>query len=636
MNRVVAGRWEPYPGHVALADGALAGAAGEPGAATEIRLGPLALAFTGPAPSASGRLWCLLDGHVYNLEDVALQSGVPAGTPAEAALALAFERTGEPLLRRLRGDFALYLWDRAAERGWLVRDQLGGRGLHLARRGDGVLFASEVRNLLPLLRHRPGPDRFALAHWLNLSCPPADRTLFEGVSRLPAAHLVELGPGARPPRRYWEPRYERPLRAAREDLVEEIRAAITRAVERRLRPGEPASVLLSGGLDSGAVASTAMRLVGADRRPAAGYSAVFPEHPSIDESPQIDRLTSELGLPSVRIAVRGGSVLAGTVEYLRAWDVPASSPNVFFWGPLLRRAREDGVRTMLDGEGGDEVFGLSPYLLADRLRRGRLASALRLARRVPFYGSAPSWRAAWRLTRLYGVEGATPLALQRVKRRFRDPATYAHPFLTPAMARAHLESDHGPGWKALPGPRWWAWLAASIAGGAPVAQAYDHIRRRGAMAGIEPRHPLVDVDLVELMLRVPPELAWDPRHSRPLLRESMDGVMPDAVRLRPEKSLFDALFHQSLTGPDLPAIRELLGAPDAELHAFLRPDILHAGLLAGPPRAEPQRREWATACLALANVECWLRQGRDPAFADALLERHRLPAPSYRLTTLAA
>jgi asparagine synthase (glutamine-hydrolysing) len=389
--------------------------------------------------------------------------------------------------------------------------------------------------------------------------------------------------------------------------------------------------MLSGGIDSASVAAAAMRLVNGDRRPIGGYSAVFPDHPSADESQFIDRICHELRLPSVRIVVRGGSVLGGALEYLREWQLPPVSP-LYFWHPLLARCGEDGVRALLDGEGGDEVFGLSPYLLADRLRRGRLLSAIRLVHRIPGLGpSPPRWAVRDVLTK-YGLRGAVPLRLHEMRRRRRDPAIYVPDWFRPETARLFMESDGSWDWKGLDGPRWWSFLAGAVAGGFGSSVGLDHKRRRCAMAGIDVRHPLVDVDVVELVLRLPPELAFDPRFNRPLLRESMAGLVPDELRLRSDKSNFDAVFHQGLADSDLQAVRRLLTARDAEVQAYVRPEAMQAWLFARPPReSHGGLMRWALAAWRLTTAECWLRAQADPGWLDRIQGSERLREASYEL-----
>jgi len=147
------------------------------------------------------------------------------------------------------------------------------------------------------------------------------------------------------------------------------------------------------------------------------------------------------------------------------------------------------------------------------------------------------------------------------------------------------------------------------------------------MAGLEARHPLYDVDVIELVLRLPPELALDPAWSRPLLRRSMAGLMPEHVRRRTDKSSFDTVFHQILAGNDLPVVRRLLsGSP--EVGAYVDAAVLRRELLEGEPAKSPLGLQmWALYAWRAATAECWLRQQENPAFARDLRETWGLPEP---------
>jgi asparagine synthase (glutamine-hydrolysing) len=142
---------------------------------------------------------------------------------------------------------------------------------------------------------------------------------------------------------------------------------------------------------------------------------------------------------------------------------------------------------------------------------------------------------------------------------------------------------------------------------------------------------LIDVDVIELVLSLPPELAFDPRHTRPLLREAMAGRLPDAIRLRPTKSHFDAVFHESMAGPDLPAARALLGRSDAEVGSYA--DLAKVReLLSSPPTRTMERMWWALHLWRLMTAECWLLAQSDPEAVDRTLGM-RLPEPIVELAS---
>jgi asparagine synthase (glutamine-hydrolysing) len=554
------------------------------------------LELAGAATTNDG-IVCRLDGHLDNADELG------------SDLAAAYRRWGAGLLERMRGDFALVVWDRERREGLLARDQLGVRPLFLAEAGGRLLFASELRDLLELLPSTPAPDADAVAHWIALSTRPGTGTLYEGVERLGPGEVLRFGPGGVSRSRYWAPRFREPLELAPGEWAERVREGLGTAVRRRFDPQGGTGVLLSGGLDSASIAA-----VGADALSAC--SGTFPEHPQADEAQLIADLRAALGLGGLIAEVRPGGLLASVIEYAAAWRAPLLGWGDFWTLPLLRAAAERGIGTMLGGDGGDEVFAPRAYVLADALRGGRSRRVMQLARRLP--GSGPHVgrrREAAMIARL-ALAGALP----------PWPAGWALPgtgdgapvWLTRSTRRRLRRSDDPDGWKRLDGPRWWAFAAHGVSSGIESTGVFEHQRRRAAMAGLEARHPMLDLDLVELSLRQPPEQTLDPRFSRPVLREAMAGLLPDSVRLRPQKALFEQLIVSAMRGPDGAAIEAILTAPDAEVGAYVDRERMTVALFGADSvlKAEPFR--WMWQVWRLLTAEVWLRS---LSGGDGLAER---------------
>ena len=536
--------------------------------------------------------------------------------PDDHALAREWRRRGSEMAGALKGDFALLVWDDETRTGLLARDQLGARSIYLHRRGSRLTFATEIRDLLALLDRTPDPNPVALATWAGLGDLRGGDTLFDGVRKLAPGSLIELERGGFRERRYWRPVYGGTIAVGRQDAVAMVRSELERAVARRSRPGSTTAIQLSGGLDSSVVAALAMRGP-SGQRPMAGYSATFPSHSTMDESALIDELAGSIGLRSVQLRVRGGSVLAGALDYQREYKLPLHSPNLHYQRPLFERMAGDGVDTVLDGEGGDELFGAVRYLMADRVRHGRPLAAVALARRFPGAGATPPWGRVLPFVFSAGVKPALPHALHERGRRLGDQSRHVSPWLRDRAARDFLAAQDPWAWERQAGPRWWAYLADLMTDAMDAVNSYPHLNRRAALAGLVCRHPLRDLDLVELVLRLPPELAFDPHLSRPLLREAVAGIVPDAIRLRAAKGVFEPLFHQGLKA-DLPILRDLLGA-EARIGAVVDLAAVRAGLLDGPDRCPRGRLLWAEDLWRLATAECWLRELEEPGFADRLL-----------------
>jgi len=498
---------------------------------------------------------------------------------------------------QLRGDFALVAWDPGRREGFLARDQLGVRPVFFAEVSGRLFFASELRDLLELLPATPGPDADGVAHWIALSTRPGTGTLYEGVERLGPGEMLRFGPGGVSRSRYWAPRFEEPLELAAGEWAERVREGLRVAVQRRLDPEAGTGVLLSGGLDSASIAAVG----------AGSLSA---------EAGLIGELRDALGLGGLVAEVRPGGLLASVFDYTAAWRAPLLGWGDFWTLPLLQAAAAGGIGTVLGGDGGDEVFAPRAYVLADALRSGQPRRVLQLARRLPGSGPHVGRRREAAMVARLALAGALP----------PRPAGWGLPgaddgapaWLTRSARRRLRRSDDLDGWKRLDGPRWWAFAAHGISSGIESTGVFEHQRRRAAMAGLEARHPMLDLDLVELSLRQPPERTLDPRFSRPVLREAMAGLLPDSVRLRPQKALFESLIVSAMRGPDAAGIEEILTSPDAEVGAYVDREQMVATLF-GTERvinAEPFR--WMWQVWRLLTAEVWLR---------SLAAGNRLPEP---------
>ncbi|MEA2335159.1 MAG: hypothetical protein QOG40_1649, partial [Solirubrobacteraceae bacterium] len=153
------------------ADGSRLAVALAPAPARSFEDGPLRVSYDG-AQGASASSLCLLDGHLDNEAELADDLGAAPETSTEELLRIGYRRWGEGLPARLRGDFALLVWDGRRAEGLLARDHLGVRSIYLHEMDGALYFATEIRHLLGVLARRPGPDPAGVAHWLAASSRP--------------------------------------------------------------------------------------------------------------------------------------------------------------------------------------------------------------------------------------------------------------------------------------------------------------------------------------------------------------------------------------------------------------------------------------------------------------------------------
>jgi asparagine synthase (glutamine-hydrolysing) len=478
-----------------------------------------------------------------------------------------------------------------------VRDPLGSRPLVYTEAGGGHV-AEHERELLDRLPATPGADALALKSWIDRGVFPAGRTLYEGIRKVPAGHRVTFGAGAARIERHWSPRYRGTISGSREEIAARLREQVFAAVARAAAGPGLTTLRLSGGLDSAAVAA-ALADGGVE---AVALSAVFPDHPETDERPLIEATAATTGLAAELVELEPGtSILPAALDHIERWRLPPVSPNLFVWAPVMERARRLGAARMLDGEGGDELFGAVSALIADRLRSGRLASAWELCGRIPGAGDHPARALRLRALRRFGVKPLIPAGLLRRRRRGAalDPGGS---LLAAAdrIALAELDEDRRP----ADGPLWWRALVADVTGGDELGVA-GHLRREEVDGGVERWHPfLYDLELVEAVLALPPELAFDPRRDRPLLRDALAGRVPASVLEGRGKARFNPLLHEALAGPEGDWLEAGLREGSAPVRGYLDGAAVDRVIAAGRSAAAAgdELRLWR-----LGVADLWLR-----------------------------
>ncbi len=619
------------------------------------RAGPLLVSGAEGAIDAAGRWQCWISGRLTNARALCERFGLAPDHALPALLARAYAQVGPDACELLRGTFVLVAFDRERSTATIVRDHLGGRPLVHVRVGGGVLFAEHERALVELLPSTPPPDRLALTRWIERGSTPPGRTLFEGIRRIPPAHRVELSAGSIAIEPYWQPRYEGLATGSRQAIAERLRDAAFAAVARAADGAQRPAVRLSGGLDSacvaagltargtsasggpaayeasagggpmarGSSASGGPAARGASASGAVALAAVFPNHPATDERELIEATARHTGLSVELVSFDDrASILAPALDHIARWSLPPVTPNMFVWRPLMASARELGVDVMLDGEGGDELFGWAPHLFADLLRRGQLLAAWRLTRRIPEVGADADARLRLRAIRKYGVSPLVPAAVKRGRRQRRvasDPESLLAATDVAALAALEgAEEEDGGVAQRLDGPLWWRALAAELTNAGETLGASSQLRRESTDERIDRRHPfLFDHELLQTALADPPELQFDPARDRALLRDGLLGHIPEAVRTRHAKSFFTDLLSAGLA-----ADGALLAAgpaeADAPVRAFVRGEPLEALLreAARPRGPRAARRLWHAG---LADV--WLRGLTQPEYPRELLDR---------------
>jgi asparagine synthase (glutamine-hydrolysing) len=563
------------------------------------------LAFACATPGSAGSVSAGLAGRLRDMAALRRKVDLSIEVPVEQALAAGFARWDRELLAHVRGPFALVVWDHDVQHGLLAQDQLGGRSVFTFLDGSRLLFATEVALLLRMLPRRPDPDELALAHHLVDHSVPDGRTLFSGIRRIGGGRCLELSSAGHVERRHWAPRYEPPLSEPRAELATRLRNELTAAIGDAIPPDRTSALMLSGGLDSSVVAGIAApRATGLY-----AVSAAFPTEPEFDETRWSRQVADYTGLPITTVAIERREPFEAAEAYLRTWQLPLPVPGLIIEEPLVAAASRLGAGVVLDGQGGDELFGAAYYAISDRLRQLRPLAAWRLTRRMPWMGASPPRRLVRQVFMDVGVRGALPSGLHERMRRHRDAGRHMPGWLDPGTMELYREVEDPWRWKQLDGPRGWAWLADTLTRGREITDIADYVRRRARVRGVEARSPLLDLGLVELTLRLPPEINFDPVLARPLVREALRDALPAEILVRPDKRDFAALHHRLLQAPgNMARVRQLLDENTALVRAYVDLGRFHREVLDQPAAVgAPNWRMWAVHVWNVATAEMWLR-----------------------------
>jgi asparagine synthase (glutamine-hydrolysing) len=579
-----------------------------------------------PMASADGAVWISYNGEVYNFAEIRQElaaQGYPFRSRSDTEVIVnGWHAWGPRVFSRLRGMFALALWDQRSRRLILARDRIGKKPLYWARTGSGLLFGSEIKALLAWPGVPRTPDLSAIDRYLTLQYVPAPQTAFAGVRKLPAAHYltVAVGPegavGEPELVRYWRlpgPRAAWALPRP-EELERELAARLEAAVRLRLLSDVPVGAFLSGGIDSSAVVAMMARAGGgrvktfsigfaAKEYDETRYARLVAERYATDHEEHIVEPDAVAVLP--RLVWHHGEPFAD----------PSAVPT-WYVAELARRK----VTVALTGDGGDECF----------LGYGRYRAMRWLDRldRLPRWGREGLGR----------LLGWTPPSLQRRFKTRRIGAALSAPRSMPAERYAPTiaffddgdkDEGYGEAMRGLPAGSaldifepYFAG-AQNLVAGANRADIHTYLPDdlmvkvdiAGMAHGLEARSPLLDHELMEWAAELPDQLKMPGGAAKALFKAAMAPYLPGVILDRPKRGFGCPIDHWFRSEIKELAYDTLL-AQSARQRGLFRPGYVHRLL----DEHCAHRIDHHTRLWALLMLELWFRMWID-APADAAVLR---------------
>ncbi|MEQ1800524.1 MAG: asparagine synthase C-terminal domain-containing protein [Gammaproteobacteria bacterium] len=488
-------------------------------------------------------------------------AGGPAGTQAgiRDAVLKAYRAHGTRVFESARGHFAIAIVDHSVQRVLLGVDRSGVGALAWARTPRGQLVFGT--SPLDVARHpdvAAGLSRQALFDYLYFHMVPSPGTVYAGVEKLRPAHFLLHEGGKTTVRHYWMPNFATRTDAPASSLHEELLSALRQSVARAAGAGGEVGAFLSGGLDSSSVAGM---LAEVSPGPARTFSIGF-EAEEYNELGFARLAAQRFKLDSVELEVKPADVTEAIPKLAAAFDEPFGNSSAVptYW--CARTAREHGVTHLLAGDGGDELFGgnkhysrqaiFELYHRLPGLLRSTLCEGL-LLRALPENAPFPLGK-----LRSYIDQARIPLP-RRLKSwdfMFRTPAARVwHPDFLASIRPEHPDDVMSPVYGE---PDTGNYLDRLLYFDWQFVLADNDLRKVNgacALAGVDVSYPMLDDEVVDFSLRLPPDMKVRGQQLRPFYKEATRGFLPDEI-LDKEKHGFGLPFGLWLKTD--PGLRELV------------------------------------------------------------------------------
>jgi asparagine synthase (glutamine-hydrolysing) len=580
---------------------------------SQVTLGCCRLAIVGveggrqPMTTPDGRYTIVYNGECYELRQLREQLravGVQFRTGSDTEVVLhAFARLGPAALDRLNGMFAMAIWDRQRRQLFLARDRFGIKPLYYATLKDRLVFASTLDALAARGDVSTELDPQAVNLLLATRFIPAPLTIYRQAKKLPAGHCAVARAGYFQQSAWWDLPLQGPATrpTSLRNSVDRVDELLRRATLACLESERPLGLCLSGGIDSGLLASYLPR--GSART----FSLGLPT-PDYDESDAAFRTAAHLGLHHTRVpcAHDVDGLLQRVVNHL---DEPLADSSSLAMLALAEGLR-DAVTVVLSGSGGDELFGgyrrHAAILMSRRL--GHLPGSLNVMRVLS--GRSGNQRG----TALHRFAGAAAT----------DPLDCFLRWIAPTSPDIGLQLRSSPAvaWDAAEQTRELFRAHYDRAAHLPLVNRLSYLELKTVLVddylvkedrmtmgcSLEGRFPMLDHRLAELAFALPPRYK---------------------LRWLQTKRGFEVPLAQWLRGPLMPRLHDTLLAPSAAIHAYCDPRVIQRVSQQHAAGADHSRLLY---CLLM--LETWLGARRparpsQPATTIAVLATSPMFGPSH-------
>jgi len=571
-----------------------------------------------PMTCPAGNVWMVFNGEIYNYRELRAELESKGhtfrGHSDSEVLLHAFLEEGEACLPKLNGIFALAVYDRRSRETLIVRDAIGVKPLYYATTPRGVAYCSEIKGLLELVPECRSIDLVSIHRYLSYLWCPGNGTPLKDVRKLAPGEAMVVRDGAVSRRWSW---YRLPVaRGVAQDLdevaaIHGVRATVRAAVARQMVADVPVGAFLSGGLDSSAVVAFA-RDVSPSIRCFTIETTGGAEEGATDDLPYAREVARHLGVTLEVVEIASDHMAKGIERMIIQLDEPLADPAPLNVLAICERARSQGIKVLLSGAGGDDLFSGYRRHRALELERawGWLPSGVRGG--VERIAASLDQRQSWARRLAKATHGAALDGDERVANYFRwlSEATLLALYTPAAREAIGDQAAADPLVEFLRElPRGTPRLERMLA----LEQRFflaDHnltyTDKMSMAVGVEVRVPLLDLEVVEFAARIPSRYKQRGSVGKWVFKRSLEQSLPQHVIHRP-KSGFGAPLRRWMRRDLRSLLEDVLGR-----ESLVRRGIFDAAAVAALITANDTGRIDASyTLLSLMAVEVWCRRYLD-------------------------
>jgi len=569
-----------------------------------------------PMSNEDGTVWIVFNGEIYNYLELTPElksKGHIFNSKTDTEVIIhAYEEYGIDCLQKLNGMFAFAIWDSRKKQLFCARDRFGIKPFYYYYKDDRFIFASEIKAILQDQNvHRKVNDQIVYNFLGHGVLDHTDETFFHGIMQLLPAHFLILRQEFLSITKYWDIDTENELKIETDKLyADKFYELFEDSVRIHLRSDVAIGTCLSGGLDSSSIVCVANTLMfpdkGNDRSVVKERQKTFSscfEDLRFDERKYIYKILDKTGAESNFVFPDPLDLIRDIELILWHQDEPFISTSIFAQWNVMRLAKERDVIVLLDGQGGDELLaGYPPYYRANFEE---------LARRMAFY---QLYKERLMYARYHNKSKlnsliftlAGPISQIRKNVDERDMVSFPLEF-----ADALSINDREPLGNLYRPKRFKSILKNRL--------YYDcikgyrllpllHYEDRNSMAfSIESRVPFLDYRLVEYVFSLPDRCRIYNGLTKAVLRNSMEGILPEKIRMRTDKMGFVTPQDMWLKNEMKDWVEDIFQSKSFRERIYFRPDvIMNYWHLFCDGKINAGNAIWRWLC-----VELWLRKFMD-------------------------